>query len=594
MTTFLARALLIGASLGLLLVPSARAQDSDPPMDRRTEARLLREATAREAVGDYRGAEHALRMLLDRKATSAGGLFALERVLRAQGRAVETLDAVDAFLEEEPEAPEPNVLKLRLLAEADSLEALKAAGEAWISAAPSSEDAYRQIARTFEGAFGAERALDVLRRGRRALGDSASLAVELGQALIETGEVDEAVREWSLALGSEAARASTVLRRMMALQEARTQVAEGLARRLGTEPTTLARRRAGARLAVAAGLEEAALELARSVAPELSERARRGFLAELAARAEGSGSEGVALWAYRKAREEVQDPEEARHLDERISRAALSVGDTAVALAARDRLADSHPEGSEQRRRALAAAARLQVGGGDLAGARERLAALRDEYPDARELDELAALLSARLLAREQTEDARVVLEGVEGPRSSLERGYLALGRGDVASALEELSGALSGLEPREATEVIQLLALLERLDEASGELVGRVVALKHAGRVDEALKTLDDGFSSVEPENRPGLLALGARLAREGSREARAAAFRERLITGFPEAPETPEAMLRQARWHADAGRGPARARELLERLIVERPESPVVPEARRELERLRRGSAG
>ena len=52
---------------------------------RSSEAQLLRESAALESRGDYDAAEAVLRRLLGENPASTGGLFALERVLRAQG-----------------------------------------------------------------------------------------------------------------------------------------------------------------------------------------------------------------------------------------------------------------------------------------------------------------------------------------------------------------------------------------------------------------------------------------------------------------------------------------------------------------------------
>lgn len=585
------------AALALLLLVTPApgwSQDSLPPaLDRREEARLLRQAAALEAVGDYGAAERALQALLDRMPDSPGGLFALERVLRAQGRAVEVLEAADAYLAANPTADQAYFLKLRILAEVDSLDGLAATGEAWMQADPGSRDAYRETARVFDRAFGPQRALEVIRRGRRATRDSTILAVEAGDLLVRLDDVRGAVREWSAALGDEATQLATIHRSVMGLREHRVEVVDALARRLGAEPTTVARRRAGARLAADVGLEDRALELARAVVPELSDRALRGFLADLARRAEESHADRLALWAYQTTRERTGDPDEASPLDERIAVTALSVGDTALALEVRDRMARGLPPGSDERRRALAASVRLQTASAEVAGARRRLETFRGEFPGAPELDGLSADLADELMARGLDDEARAVVAEVDGPRSALERAYLGLDRGEVEAAVKDLTAALEGLDPSVATATIQLLAILGGLEGEARRLAGKVAALDHARRPDEALDTLDSALSGLPDEDLPALLAMGARIADGAGRGARAAALRERLIADFPKAAETPEAMLMQARWQARAGRSPERIRELLERLIVEWPESPVVPAARRELRRLEgRGS--
>ena len=68
--------------------------------DPQEEARLLRAAASRESRGDLAGAEAVLRDLVTRYPTSSGGVFALERVLRARGRVADILPGLVARLRE--------------------------------------------------------------------------------------------------------------------------------------------------------------------------------------------------------------------------------------------------------------------------------------------------------------------------------------------------------------------------------------------------------------------------------------------------------------------------------------------------------------
>ena len=95
------------------------------------EGRLLRDAAARESQGDFDGAESVLRRLLEADPASSGGLFALERVLRAKGETAEILPLVDAFLARDAASSGVRYLKLRVLMEFDSLDALEHEAERW-------------------------------------------------------------------------------------------------------------------------------------------------------------------------------------------------------------------------------------------------------------------------------------------------------------------------------------------------------------------------------------------------------------------------------------------------------------------------------
>ncbi|NJD19509.1 MAG: hypothetical protein FIA95_09555, partial [Gemmatimonadetes bacterium] len=169
------------------------------------ESRLLREAAARESRGDFEGAERVLRRLLGGIPASTGGVFALERVLRAKGEPGAILPVVDTFLAHDPSASGVRQLKIRLLVEVDSLEAVEPEAERWFQAPPTSEGAYREVARVFERAFGPERALAVLERGRSATGDPSALALEMGDVLAATGRTRQALEEWARAVGDDGA-----------------------------------------------------------------------------------------------------------------------------------------------------------------------------------------------------------------------------------------------------------------------------------------------------------------------------------------------------------------------------------------------------
>ena len=77
------------------------------------EGRLLRDAAALESRGDYERAEMVLRRLLDIDPTSTGGLFALDRVFRAQGEPEKILPVVDVFIDTNSSSSGVRYLKLR-------------------------------------------------------------------------------------------------------------------------------------------------------------------------------------------------------------------------------------------------------------------------------------------------------------------------------------------------------------------------------------------------------------------------------------------------------------------------------------------------
>lgn len=577
-------ALLVLAVASTLVAQEPRIRE---PGD--VELELLRAASVREASGDLAGAERLLRVLLERYPDSAAGLLALERVLRAKGDVRAALPVADALLAANPRSPRAHRLRLRILAELDSAAGVTEAAEGWMRADPRSEDPYREIAAVYESRFGVHAALRVLERGRAAMGDSTALAVEMGELLVRAGRVEEGVREWSRGLGREAQELPAVLRRVASLQASWPELPRRLVDALVAEPTTLARRRAAAQVAVEAKLADRAIEVANGVIAELDGRARYGFLADLARRAEEAGAPRTALWAYLHLRAYAERAAERSALDRRIAAAAQKAGDNRAAGEAWERVAAVVEKGSPERREALVALVRLNLEGHEPEAVRAPLAALRAEFPDASELDRLAAAVAAWLAARGERERAREVLEGIEGPWSTRERAFLLLEAGDVAAGRDQLLAAAAGLAPEEATDVIATVRVLGNVDPASARIVADAVVLAHRGHTREAEERLAARIPAATPRDRPALLALAARLAEQAGRSERALDLRRRIASEFPRAPEAPEAMLLAAQALAPQPGGLGEAVALLERLILTQPQSALVPQARRELERLK-----
>lgn len=298
---------------------------------------------------------------------------------------------------------------------------------------------------------------------------------------------------------------------------------------------------------------------------------------------------GVALWAYEALREGAANASETRALDQRIAIAALSVGDTVRALEAQQAVADDLSDGNSDRREALAEIIRLEIVRGG-PGTGELLAAFAREFPEAPQLDELRVTLAVQLDAEGDRDGARTLLAGVEGPRSALERGYLYLAAGEVAPARSALQEAVSGVSARVATELITLVDLLDRLEGETLAAFIRSAVLAHLGSIDGALSELEMAIETGPPDERPPLLAMGARIADRGQVPERAADFRVRIIGDHPYASEVPEATLELARFKGTTPAGVDEAIRLLEDLILSQPDGAIAPTARRELQRIQR----
>jgi tetratricopeptide (TPR) repeat protein len=573
----------------------AVASSASSPVDavaqgrrRTSEAQLLRESAARESRGDFDGAEEALLQLLQEDPSSSGGLFALERVLRSKGEILTILPVVDAFLDEQPQSSGVRALKLRILAEADSLDALESEASDWLRADPDSEVPYREVAKVYERAFNGDAALDLLYDGRSTLGDEDALSLEIGDLLAAAGDVEGAADEWARAVGSDAAQVATVTRRVQGLTSGVDEAGLRLIEVLASGPE-VGRRRAGARIAIDLGHEAEAMKLSREVAEELDGRAESTFLTDVARRARDNDLVEVAAWAYDELGEGAATPAERRQFDQRIIDVSLAAGDTVTALEAQRRVAESFSPGSVDRRRATAQVIRLEGTQSEPDVLQAMLLDFREGFPNAPELDDLAATVAAALQTRGDPAGAAAVLEGIDGPKSSLERGYLLLAAGDVENGRSALLLALTGLPPAEATPVIQFAGLLGRVSPEGAEALAAAGVAAHQGNSGRAASDLAAIVHDLEEKEQPPMLAAAARIAADGGEAAIAAQIRSTLVQSYPEAPEVAEASLALARFHARTPRGRDEAIRLLEDLISQRPNAAVVPDARVELDRLR-----
>ena len=552
------------------------------------ERGVIREAGALQARGRLDDAEAMLEGFLASEPGSAAALFALDRVLRAQDRWLDVLSALDRLLAVQPDAPGVRHLKLRVLADADSTEALARETEAWIRLAPTDTDRYREAASFWERAFGIESALELLRRGRERSGDEAALAAEMGDLLLRAGQPGSSAAEWALAVDGSTEGADVVLSKLReASAGVQAEFVDSIVAVLSAGSG--AQRMVAVRLVLLSGHSAEALALARKSAPELETSSRRTFLEELTRRADDVRAPQVSLWALTELRGSASGGTEARVLDQRIADLALAAGDTAAALSASERLARGLPQGSAARRRLLADRIRIEAPTAVPADLIARLTEFRSEFPGAPELDGLAATAAVTLQRRGESAAAEEVLAGVGGPRSALERAYLLLERGDLGGARDAFMLAVSGLTAISATETIQLASLLGRLSSAGARVVADAAVMAHHGDEPAAARALERAVAGLPASDRPAVLAQAARLADLSGASRDAARIRGLLVEGHPDAVESGEAALALARWHARTREGVPTAVRILEELILRDPGSAVVPAARRELERLR-----
>lgn len=552
-----------------------------------TELSLIRQATTHESAGNYAEAERVIGEVLDANPLSLSGLLALERILIAQNRVAEIMPAVERLLREDRFSVIGHQMRLRVASITDDVQRIESAGAEWIRAVPHLETPYREVAVVWRGRREHGRAIAVLEQGRRRIDRSDALALELGDAFQEMSQFERAAEEWSRAVGDDGRGFMLVQRRLQALPDGGAAVIPQLVARLADGTRSYSRLRAAVMLAIDAGLDAEVARLLPELAASAPDPERETLLVEIARRADGAGLHAVALAAYRQLLAAAAGQSSALAIRSRVAELALLAGDTALAASTYRELEQAAAAGSPQRRQAVALRIQLTAREGDLDGAIEDLQAFRTEYPQASELDETAATLAERLLARGRAGHAERVLSGVHGPRSARARGRLYLQLGDIPRAREELLGAAPHLRGREATETIALASLLSRLSPRGAELLTGFSAADPAARID-SLRVTAAAARSLATVERAAVLDFLAGAAEAAAAAEDAAALRREIVEELPRTQEAPAALLALARHNAMSDPTSDEARVLLEKLIVEYPRSALAPQARTELQRL------
>lgn len=572
--------------VGMLLWPVTAAAQSDGAVAGeavRSEVEVLDRAQEAEARGDVAAAEAMLRALLERRRGSLSAVLSLERLLRMQGRIEEIVPLVERLLDHDPDSPIGHQLALRTLSALDRPSELERAQDRWIEVTPELATPYREAARVWMEREEPERAVEVLERGRQRLG-SDELALELGAAYAHSGDDARAVDEWQRAIGADARSFRLVQRRLLSLPDGGARLTPRMIMALRSDPSTAPRLRAALSLAVDAGLEDEALELAGQVLPMLDAGERQEFLLHTGREADAAREPRLAYWAYTTLLEgERPETVDEGALQRRVAELAVAVGDTAAARRAYSELAEQTDPGSVALRQAEASSLELELPRVALDDAQRMYEAFRADHPDAPELDRLAAVLAVRALGQGRDELAGSVIRDVRGPETARVRARLALRKGEPEAARTALLAAAAGLRGTDATDAIGLATLLGRATPEGARRLGAALLALDAGEVEAAIDTIVRPSLELRPDERAALLDFAARLAEREAMPLRAEAIRRTLIEEHPAAYEAPAALLGLARALAQRPGDQAEASTLVERLILEHPRSALVPQARR-----------
>jgi tetratricopeptide (TPR) repeat protein len=571
---------LVGVVLSGLCLARSGLAGQDTAGD---EVALMRQATLLEAAGDLTGSEEALMAVLAVRPSSAPALLALERILTQQRRLGDLPALVAPALVVESGSALLNQLLLRTLASLERWDDLAAAGTTWIAAAPAVETPYREAARAWENVGEWDRARRVLEDGRRRLG-AAALALELGGVYMALDDPERAAEEWERAVADGGAGLGQVRRRLRSLPDGGAAVLPALVGRLLAEPASRDRLMAAVELSVVAGLESSAMEAAGRVTSLLEPDRQGAFLVDLARRADGAGLRRLAHWAYGGLIQADRDGVLPVVRDRYMELAAQLGEGGRAGRGEPDQPGSGRFTGSRRAEAMEIQVLALQDPAAALAAVRE----YRARHGDDADLDRVAGSVAEELMAAGDGASAARWAAAVRGPRSALVRGRLALDRGERGAARAAFMEAAPALPGTEATSVLALVMLLDRISDDGMVVVAPLVTGSDHQSLGDTLDRLEDGTGGLPAEERAAILGFAAGTAEAHGLVEDARRIRQEVVTRHARSVEAPAALLALARSVGEGGE--SEARELLERLIVEYPRSALVPQARRELDRLRR----
>src|SRR5690606_35569264 len=138
----------------------------------------------------------------------------------------ELLPYVDRLIDENPDSPIGNQMRVRAYSMLDSIAGIERASEWWIRAAPDVETPYREVARVWQQRGDYQRALEVLQLGRERVRRDDALALELGDLYAAIGDGERAVREWERAIDEGGQGFLLVQRRLAQMPDGGARSAE--------------------------------------------------------------------------------------------------------------------------------------------------------------------------------------------------------------------------------------------------------------------------------------------------------------------------------------------------------------------------------
>lgn len=541
------------------------------------------EASELERRGAYVEAAEAYGRGLALDPANTTLLLGLERTLSRVGRVQDALPSVQDAVRQQPANELIRGLEFRVGVRVGGADSAAAIAARWMAAVPGSVAPYREWSRWLAQRGETDGALSVLGRGQALFGPEA-LAVDAAPVLAQADRWEEAAVQWAIAVTGRSSFLTPAAGSLgRAPESARDVVVAALMDNPGPEGHWLA----ADLLVLWNRAAEGWVVLASALPSEDDDAAR--LVGRFADRARVINTDDANL-ALGYALERLAQLTEGPAADQARLEAADAFAD-AGNLTAAQRMLSQITTGADADGRSAAAMAtfiRVLAESGQVAQAQELFDDWQERLPPTASANLRETLAWAWVDAGELLRAGDLV-GGDSTIGAFAVRGWLALYRGDLKSATEQLRAAGPFAQSRTmTTRSAEMLALLQRVQVDDLPALGSALLAATRGDTLAAIAELQRAANMVPATGgRADLLTLAGRWARLGGIP-EAEGLLLSAIDSDPEGPAAPLAELELAMVYDGTGR-PAEALARVEHLILTYPRSAVVPQARRLLDRLR-----
>ncbi len=538
-----------------------------------------------ERRGRYEEAVTAYRKALETDRTNVAAWLGLERVSTRLGRLESLAPLLDSTISDNPDNTFIRELELRLWGALGQLDSVAVAAERWISYAPDSPDPYRHWAFAASRRGAVTSAIEILLDGRERLGGS-SLAPELAQMYVASGQWNSAAEEWAAAVTrseSYIAAGTAGLRQVPQLSRDRVLMILVDPNR---DPVV---HRLGAEVLVSWDRPEEGWTLLDSALP--ADRARAiAILSRFAERtlriatSEASRARGYALERLA----ELSTGPEAERARLGAAQAFADAGDLGAARRMLETLAEREVPASDAAS-AMATLIRVTLESGKLEEADTRFRVWQERLR-ADDVERLRQSLARAWIGRGELDRAEQLLAADSSIAALALRGWVTMYRGDLNSATELFRAAGPYAQSRdEATRRTTMLALMQNLGSDSMPQLGQALLFLARGDTGKAIAGVEQSADNVrEASERAHLLTFAGKLAVSSGDYALGESLLQRALAADSAGSAAPAAEYAMAVVYARTAR-PEAAVQQLEHLILSHATSAVVPEARRMLDQVR-----